>query len=505
MRKRTLVLFLLGAVAIAFAAPVSADEDPALLQRAIDYETWLRDHHVPGYGGIVQIMFETEDLEKVLYYRGQGDSTMWTATYCAAESFRYAVTGDEDAKQNAIAAVETLRDHLRVTQTTGYIGRYVGPVNDPAYWLEYAGSDLLEYGTGPWLGTFYLSNSSSDQYVGWWHGLALAYDFIDDAPTRALIREMVKEVIDKLRNSAWLILNEEGLPTTAAPMIDGQKRLVFCLIAAHILDTAEYWDLYAEQFEKLAPTLPLTSIAFFNRYTEYFANNLRHQIDLNLFRLDDDPERLAVYWDLFSKQRRLVEWTHNVYFDYVYLIACEKMGQCAEAKEIMEDDLHSLTVFQDPPNREIHINCPQLPVDPVSVFLTDLAESLGLNDLLGFAYQAEGAQEITDRCRVEYLWQRTPHHLQCYGWLPQHVQPGVDYLIAYWMGRYYDFLEPHDIVDDDSADDDVADDDHADDDIADDDLSDDDADDDQDDDLDDDVDDDSNQASAADDAGACGC
>jgi len=117
MRKRTLVLFLLGAVAIAFAASVSADEDPALLQRAIDYETWLRDHHVPGYGGIVQIMFETEDLEKVLYYRGQGDSTMWTATYCAAESFRYAVTGEIEAKDNAVAAVNRDTGRIEVTTT----------------------------------------------------------------------------------------------------------------------------------------------------------------------------------------------------------------------------------------------------------------------------------------------------------------------------------------------------------------------------------------------------
>ena len=477
-------LFLLATFLAVFSShPVFADVDPTLLERAENYESWLREHHVPGYGGIVQVVFDSEELQNVSFYRGQGDSTMWTATYCAAESFRYAVTGEEDARQNAIAAVHTLRDHLRVTQTEGYIGRYVGPVSDPAYWLEYAGSELLKYGAGQWLGTFYLSNSSSDQYVGWWHGLAIAYDLIDDDATRQLIRDLMKEVIDKLRRSAWLILNEDGLPTTAAPMIDGAKRLVFCLIAAHVIDTPEYWDLYAEQFDQIAPTLPLTSISFFNRYTEYFANNLRNQIFYNLFRLETDPNRLAVYWDLFMKQRRWVEWTHNVHFDFVYLNACEKMGQCEQAKEIMDDAVNSLTVFQDPPNREIHIDPPQLPVDPVSVFLTDLAEALGLNDYFDFVYQAEDAQEIQNRCRVEYLWQRSPHLLQCYGWLPQHVLPGVDYLVAYWMGRHYDYLEPHEIVDDDSvdddaADDDVADDDQVDDDDADDDLSDDDNDDD---------------------------
>jgi len=458
-----------------FATAVAAADDPALLAKAQAYEAWLRTHHVPGYGGVVNVVFETPELQNVLLYRGQGDSTMWTATYCAAESFRYAVTGEIEAKDNAVAAVHTLRDHLRVTQTPGYIGRYVGPVSDPAFWLDYVDSDLLRYGEGAWLGTFYLSNSSSDQYVGWFHGLAVAYDLIDDAPLRALIREMVAEVIDALEAHRWLILNEEGLPTTAAPGIDGSERLTFCLIAAHILDEQYYWDLYAEQFEDAKPTLPFKSIAFWSKYTEYFANNLRHQNHYNLFRLETDPERLAFYWDVFNKRiRRWSEWTHNVYYDFVYLSGCERGLPCAEAYEIMTDAVESLTAFQEPPNRESHVDCPLLPVDPLSATLVELAELLGLSDLLDFELQTAEPHEIADRCRVDFLWQRTPYHRYCIGYLDQSVFPGVDYLLAYWMGRYHGYLEPHDIVDDDTNDDDSLDDDAVDDDVDDDGASDDD-------------------------------
>ncbi|NLH50897.1 MAG: hypothetical protein GX444_20160 [Myxococcales bacterium] len=463
MRRTVLILFCLAlasGIAWRSVAAARADDDPALLAKAQAYDTGVRDRHVPGYGGIVQALYETEDLQTILMYRGQGDSTMWTSTYGASQAFRYAVTGDADAKANAIAAVQTLNDHLRVTQTTGYVGRYVGPVSDPAFWLDYAGSEILLYGSGLWLGTFYLSNSSSDQYDGFFHGLSVIYDLVDDAPTRALIKSMIKEVIDKLRASYWFILNEDGLPTTAAPQIDGTERIAFALIAAHILDTEEYWNLYAQVYEEEKPGLPLSAISFFNKYTEYFANNLRHQNFYTLFTMDPDDERVAYFFRVFmDKVRPWVENTHNVYFDWVYLTACQRLDRCRGSQAIMEDGVAMLGQFTEPPNREIHIDPPAAAVDPISQWLVDFQSTLPdwLGDLLDFQLQAKEAYPVEYRCRQEYLWQRSPFQMQCAGFLPQHVMPGVDYLMAYWMGRYYDYLEPHDIdgpPDDDTTDDD---------------------------------------------------
>jgi hypothetical protein len=498
MVHRSLICGLVAAALLVLTGLAAQADDPALLARAEAYDQGVRERHVPGYGGIVQVLYEDEGLQTVLMYRGQGDSTMWTSTYGASQAFRYAVTGDADAKANAIAAVQTLYDHLRVTQTTGYIGRYVGPIADPAFWLDYYNSEILRYGTGIWTGTFYLSNSSSDQYDGFFHGLSVIYDLVDDPPTRQRIKAMIQEVIDKLRASFWLILNEEGLPTTAAPQIDGSERVAFALIAAHIIDTPEYWDLYAQVYEEEKPTLALSSASFWSQYMEYFANNLRHINYYTLFTLEPDEERLQFYFDVFTERvRPWVEWTHNVYFDAVYLAACERLGQCEDSRPIMEDMVLSLQQFQDPPNTEIHIDLPPAEVDPISQRLVDLVNLLPawLQDLIDVDLQAKDPWDIAHRCRVEYMWQRTPFALQCYGWLPQHLLPGVDYLMAYWIARYYGYLDPHDI--DPPADDDN---DTADDDTADDD--------DDDDDNDDDDDDDTTGPPAEsndDDGGGCGC
>ncbi len=507
-------IFILFGVFCFASYAYAQDVAPDLLAKAVKYDEEVQNRHVPEYGGLVQILYESENLENIVLYKGQGDSTMWTGTYGATQAFRYAATGEQQAKDNAVAVVKTLHDHMLVTQTTGYVGRYVGPLQDQIFWLDIFGLDEFRYGEGPWSGTFWLSNSSSDQYVGFFHAMSVIYDFVDDEDTRALIADMVKEVIDTLRENFWFILDERGLPTTAAPQINGGEKMAFALIAAHILDTQEYRDLYDEVYEQEKGSLPFNAIAFFNRYVEYFAMNLKHQNYYNIFRLEPDEDRLRFYFDVYmDRVRPQVAGTHQVYFDWVYLVGCARLGECEDSESIMEDGVTSLGKFTEWPNNEIHID-PGLPpggIDPISQFFVDIAEGLPdwLVDLAGldFELQAKGGYDLDKRCRVEYLWQRSPHKMVCGGFLPGYIHPGADYLMAYWMGRTYNFLDPHEIEPpdddfDDDADDDVDDD-------ADDDASDDDAwnpDDDEDDDsAADDDDDEQADSGGDDDDGGCGC
>jgi hypothetical protein len=166
----------------------------------------------------------------------------------------------------------------------------------------------------------------------------------------------------------------------------------------------------------------------------------------------------------------------------------------------MNDDVKALTEFQSPPNTEIHVDPPPAEIDPFSQRLVELAASLPdwLRQYLDFQVQAKYAYEIPYRCRQEFLWQRSPFQMQCYGWLPQHVLPGVDYLLAYWMGRYYGYLDPHDIdppADDDNDDASPVDDDDNDDNGDDNDLS----------PADDDNDDAASGGAGDDDSSGCGC
>ncbi len=451
-------------ISVNFAPSFAFGQNSYLLEKAMKYERNIRQRHVPGYGGIVHSVYETGNLENLFIYMAQGDSTMWTSTYLAAESFRYAVTGSKEAMENAIAAIQTLHDHKEVTGTVGYIGRYVGPIETP-FIFDYLGSPILRYGQGQWAGTFWLGNSSSDQHIGYFFGMGIAYDLLDDEPTRELVKSDLKEVFDRLRINNWLIRDENGLPTTAAPKISGSERMAFCLIMAHIMDSEQYWDIYEKEFVAQKGAYKLNSISFFNKYTEYFAYNLRHDNYFSIFKHEPDPDRRAFFWEVFNEQiRPHVAGTHNVWFDQVYLLACDAVNDCSERQKIIDDGIKSLTDFPSWPNRDIHVDCPALPIDPISEFLVDLQELLGLEDILGFELITKEPHEIKNRCRRGFLWQRSPNHVYCVGLLPQHIFPGVDYLLAYWAGRYYNFIDPVELDDDDFDDDDFDDDDTGDDD-----------------------------------------
>jgi hypothetical protein len=454
MKIPLMTLFALVAL-LTVATSGALAEDPVLRERADAYEDWLRTWHIPEYGGMTEVVFTDTTFQEVLFYRAMGDSTMWTATYMAAECYRYAVTGEKDAKQNAIDAFNTLQDHVAVTQTPGYIGRYVGPV-DQKFLFDYLGSDILRYGEGPWLGTFWLSNSSSDQHVGWFYGHAILYDLIDDEAIRQQVRSSVRAVFDRLVANNWLIRDENGWPTTAAPNISGGERMAFCVITAHILDEQYYWDLYQQEFVDFQPLARITSFSWFTKYAEYFAFNLRHQNYYNILRLDPDPDRRAFFFELFSEMiRPHVAWTHNPYFDYIWLHMCKKAGiECEDADAIAADALKSVTDFRDPPNNNVHISIPSLPIDPVSTFLVALAQLLGVEDLIDFELQTKEPHEIVNRCPEGFMWQRSPYHRFCVGFFDQEVFPGIDYLLAYWMGRYENQIDPVPEDDDDDTSDD---------------------------------------------------
>jgi hypothetical protein len=50
------------------------------------------------------------------------------------------------------------------------------------------------------------------------------------------------------------------------------------------------------------------------------------------------------------------------------------------------------------------------------------------------------AVDVADRCESDFLWQSSPWDLVCIG-DPNTAFSGVDFLVAYWLGRYHGFVE----------------------------------------------------------------
>ncbi|MCZ7584902.1 MAG: hypothetical protein M5R36_17075 [Deltaproteobacteria bacterium] len=110
----------------------------------------------------------------------------------------------------------------------------------------------------------------------------------------------------------------------------------------------------------------------------------------------------------------------------------------------MDQMIEDLTDFRDAPNDSYHLEPPPpAQLDPVSVFLTDLqAQYPFLADIMGTAhYQALDAYPVSQQCSTDFLWQRNAWNIDpCGTDNPADVNPGVDYLVAYWLASAYGYV-----------------------------------------------------------------
>jgi len=425
-----------------------------LRTKADEYDQWHLDYHQPYHGGTVGTAFTDVSRTTVDHHFDWNDSCEWTGLYLGSQAMRYHVTGNAQAKTNAIRVVEYLSGNLHVTDTPGFIARYWAE-QDPLIYPSNEWCDEQErchrIDSGPYAGNWWWGETSRDMYNGWFFGMALAYDLIDDEDTRDLIREDVLHVLTTLKSQHWFILNEIGLPTDSAPNVMPGFRIAWLTIGYHITGDAtikaelQKWLLNSKRM-----TLRLSSISFMNHYAQYYGNCLSHEYWYNLLRLgkayfsQDDYDFML---NLFETQaHRFTRLTHNPWFNGVFMSQGDYNPE-AEDDPYLAQLVEDLTTFRDAPLYSYHLDARDpltYTLDPLSVFLHDLMEEYPwLEDLMGGVnYQAAEAFPVDLQCTTDFLFQRNPFRIEeCGNDDPKHVNPGVDYLISYWLAAYHRFID----------------------------------------------------------------
>jgi hypothetical protein len=436
--------------------PRDYDETPAaglLRLKVQDYDAWHRAHHQPYYHGSADVRFSDDSYTTPIAYGGWGDSCIWTGTYLGSQAMRYWVTGDAVAKENAINAAHALDGFLHVTGRTGFIARYWAPQDSLMYqgddWCDAPEQDRCHHWEdGDFAGDFWWGETSRDQYTGWFFGMALAYDLIDDEPLREMIRADVTEVLNALLDQHWWIIDEAGEPTDAAPNVLPAMQLSWATIGYHLTGEERFKAEIAKHLkDSYRVTLRLSSIAFMNRYAQYYGNNLGHTNWYHILRLGRVYYSAADYQfmkRLFEQQvHTFTRLSHNPWFNGIF------MSQGAYTPSKADDPydaqlVEDLSDFPEAPN--VSYALPErtdYELDPISVFLDDLQTQFPwLEDLFGSVDpQAKDAFPVPEQCSAGFMFQKNPFKFEACGVDdPTEVNPGVDYLVAYWLAAYSKFL-----------------------------------------------------------------
>jgi len=176
------------------------------------------------------------------------------------------------------------------------------------------------------------------------------------------------------------------------------------------LDSAEQWTYLNKCGEK------------------YYGINITMEPLYNLLRLETNTairERILnnvlidKIWDEVKSHK-------NPFFSYIYLSALENTDGAA-----LNTANEQFLGFPSTPKRHFEVNL---------LDATTYPQYASREDGCDAQVEHSTAVDVKDREMSDFIWQRKPWALQS-GANPKRIYPGIDFLIVYWMGQYYNFLE----------------------------------------------------------------
>ncbi|MGA3190019.1 MAG: hypothetical protein ABSF22_23170 [Bryobacteraceae bacterium] len=156
----------------------------------------VADSHLAKAGDLASNVLESSD-----------NDGLWTAMYAAAECFRYAVTKDPNALAAAHHAIEAVLFLEDVTGVAGLPARSYVKKDDPrpkdGAWHWTADKQIQ------WKG-----DTSSDEIVGHFFILSIAYDLLDDPALKARLATAARRMMDHIISHGYDLIDVTGKPTT---------------------------------------------------------------------------------------------------------------------------------------------------------------------------------------------------------------------------------------------------------------------------------------------------
>jgi hypothetical protein len=132
---------------------------------------------------------------------------LWTAMYVAAEVFRFRVTGDADARENARRGMQAI---MRLEAITGRPGF-------PARSFIRTGVDL-QPGDGEWHDTpdkqwRWKGDTSSDEIVGHYFVYPIYHDLVADAAEKPALQAVIARITNHILDHDYQLTDVDGQPT----------------------------------------------------------------------------------------------------------------------------------------------------------------------------------------------------------------------------------------------------------------------------------------------------
>jgi hypothetical protein len=413
---------------------------------------YQKNHQVEGI--IWQAIRSDPSLKDPDQYGSGGDSCIFGGHKLATDVFHYATMGGTKNLDKALQSLRGLYILTHVTGTPGVFARAAFPAHRkeewcyPENWQHRIDNGFVH--EGPSLEDpfnpghsitpmIYYTRATKDQLTGLLFGLAVAWEYLEDGPfvededsekidhAKIVIATIVEDVYNHLRAYCFSIRDEKGENDTNADDVNGLMLLQLLSLykeTVHISNpprARRIYDKYQDQFNSgffVAGDL----FNGWNNYSQYYAWNLRYLRGYTVYLLDGDPihrKKIRKWYD-----NRLWQFTKNhlnAKFIYFYNAVTKK-------DENLDDALFAMK---------------SLKLKPIRSYNSPLAGDERKPSFIQVAFGDWDRFILSPHLRkaTSYsTWQKEPWDVGGTGYIGRENTTGVDFMLSYWMGRYYKFI-----------------------------------------------------------------
>jgi hypothetical protein len=450
---RDLVIGRDGTAWIATAAGVDAirRKPMTLAAKANALLQIVRARHIrpPGLVGPA-VLLAPGDLSRSFLEDDDNDGEH-TGMYCAMESMRYAVTHDPAARENARAAFHALLLLQQVTGTPHFIARSVLPIGvaprhevdrtfTPEEIAEARRTDprakIIEKrwvpsADGKWL---WKRDASSDEVDGHMFGYAVYYDLAADADERKLVAEQVDRLVGGIVAHGFVLQDVDGRATQwgnwSPASLNGDptwheeragnsvEMIAFLGVASYMTGSARYREAARGLVEQHGYGRNMLQ-AVFDTPSErtHIEDELLTMVYANLLTHPLLPSIDAIGRESMRRWHKSAERDGIPFYDFAYNRFSGRRVSLDRAVETLRD----------------------WPLDMVEWSVDNSRRDDVRKDLTP-GLEAGMLTRILPRSEMGIcMWDQEPYKAVI-GNGGQREDKPTDWLLAYWMGRYYGLL-----------------------------------------------------------------
>jgi hypothetical protein len=357
---------------------------------------------------------------------------LWTAMYVAAEAFRFRVTGEADARENARRGMQAI---LRLEAITGRPGFPARSFIRTGVDLQPDGGEWHDTPDGQWR---WKGDTSSDEIVGHYFVYPIYHDLVADAAEKPALQAAIARITRHILDNDYQLIDVDGRPTRwgwwgpariwADPDETGLRAL---LILSHLRvamsmsadpeDRARFGAAYdhliaKEKYHWLTRNQKVMVAGSINHSDDELAFLAYYP----LFMYERDPALLEVYRQSLERSWQIERPERNPLWNFIYAV-----GSGAKAFD-RADSLRTL--------REI-------PLDQVQWSVSNAHRLDVPFDPMNDRFRRRQALVVLPYDELPMSkWNGNPYALEG-GNQGRSEDDGTYFLLPYWMGRFHRLID----------------------------------------------------------------